>query len=49
MNDSEEKDIAMNEKSFLDPEMTITVFTDDLILADSNRCCDDHANFVGYT
>ena len=35
--------------TFVEPELSVTVFSDDLILADSDRCCDDHANFVGYT
>lgn len=34
---------------FVEPEIQVTIFSDDLILADSDRCCDDHANFVGYT
>ena len=43
------KELAAKEKPFKDPEIKVTVFSDDLILADSNRCCDDHANYVGYT
>jgi hypothetical protein len=35
--------------TFVEPELSVTIFSDDLILADSDRCCDDHANFVGYT
>lgn len=43
------KEHAAMEKPFEEPEIKVTVFSDDLILADSNRCCDDHANYVGYT
>lgn len=35
--------------TFVEPELSVTFFTDDLILADSDRCCDDRANYVGYT
>lgn len=35
--------------TFVEPELSVTIFSDDLILANSDRCCDDHANFVGYT
>ena len=35
--------------TFVEPELSVTIFSDDLILADSDRCCDDRANFVGYT
>ncbi len=34
---------------YVEPELSVTIFKDDLILADSDRCCDDHANYVGYT
>lgn len=36
-------------QEFEEPKISVTYFSDDLILADSDRCCDDHANFVGYT
>lgn len=42
-------EVIENQPHFIEPELKVTVFSDDLILADSNRCCDDHANFVGYT
>lgn len=35
--------------TFVEPEISVTIFSDDLILASSDRCCDDRANFVGYT
>lgn len=34
---------------FVEPELKITIFADDLILASSDICCDDRANYVGYT
>ena len=40
---------ASDNFTFVEPEISVTIFSDDLILADSDRCCDDHANFVGYT
>ena len=42
-------DKALNDAVFTEPELKVTLFSDDQILADSNRCCDDHANYVGYT
>ena len=35
--------------TYVEPELSVTIFNDDLFLADSDRCCDDHANYVGYT
>lgn len=35
--------------AFIEPELIVTIFSDDLILADSDFCCDYHANFVGYS
>lgn len=44
------KDLKLNGSSnFVEPELSVTIFSDNLILADSDRCCDDHANYVGYT
>ncbi len=45
----EVKDTQSDNFTFVEPEISVTIFSDDLILADSDRCCDDHANFVGYT
>lgn len=33
---------------FVEPEIHITYFSDDLILADSNRCCMSEGFAVGY-
>lgn len=41
--------MTSKEKLFIEPEIKVTFFSDELILADSDRCCDDHAIFVGYT
>lgn len=49
MEDTQKKQDATNDSSFVEPELKVTIFSDDLILADSDRCCDDRANFVGYT
>lgn len=40
---------SIDKFSFVEPELSVIIFSDDLILANSDRCCDDHANFVGYT
>lgn len=36
-----------NGSKFVEPEIKVTLFSDDLILADSSRCCTTRG-FVGY-
>lgn len=43
------ENVNTNGKTFVEPKLEVTIFSDDLILASSDRCCDDSANFVGYT
>lgn len=40
---------STDDLTFVEPELYVTFFSNELILASSDRCCDDHANFVGYT
>lgn len=41
--------ITSPNSEFMEPEIQITIFNDDMILADSNRCCGWMPGFgVGY-
>ena len=59
MNDKDNSDLdnagqkgklsVKDDRLFVTPMIKIIVFNDEQILADSDRCCDDRAFYVGYT